>query len=238
MSLVLTTHIGFVTRVEHAPAVTEARVRASHLFSGRKNLSAVLHHACGAVLTHSLVQELLGGLVCAHVDGPGGDVAQQHGPEASVQAAHAVVPPDDAGGAGEALIYCARRPRVLPRAERALRLQAGFDDVERARHDARGDAGSGTAQCVDGPVGQAGDVHGETGHGRAPVGVLARHGRGPQRRGRIFSNDRRGRRLGVVRGHGMGCEDMAVRGGHVQSVEGEAYRPSSPLRCLSVPALE
>jgi hypothetical protein len=33
MSLVLTTQIGFVTKVEHAPAVIEAIVRASHLFS-------------------------------------------------------------------------------------------------------------------------------------------------------------------------------------------------------------
>jgi hypothetical protein len=166
-----------------------------------QNLSAVLLHARGAVLTHSLVQKLLGRLVCAHVDGPSGDVAQQHGPEASVQAAHAVVPPDDAGGAGEALVHCARRSRVLPRPERALRLQAGLDDIERARHDARGDAGSRATQRIDGPVRQAGDVHGEAGGGRAPVGMPLRLRHVPWR---IFSNDSRGRRLGIVRGHGMG----------------------------------
>jgi hypothetical protein len=192
-----------------------------------------------ALLTHSLVQKLLGGLVCAHIDGPGGDVAQQHGSEASVQAAHAVISPDDAGGAGEALVHCARGPRVLPGSEGALRLQAGFDDIERARHDARSHASGSATQRIDGPIRQVGDLDGETGEGRAPTGVLVRRrhvpGCGPQRRGRIFRNDSRGRRLGIVRGHGMGCEGMAVRVGHSQTVEGEGIQAVVPFAVPQCP---
>jgi len=50
--------------------------------------------------THMRIQKVLCVLVGAHVDGPGGHVAQQHRPQAAVQAAHTIFEPDDARGAG------------------------------------------------------------------------------------------------------------------------------------------
>lgn len=118
-----------------------------------------------AVLTHAGVKKLLGRLICAHVDGPCGNVAQQHRAESSVKPSHAVLIPYDTGSAGEALIYCARGSCVLPWAEGALRLQAGLDNIKRARHNSRRNTSRGTAEGIHGPIGEPRDAHGEGGQG-------------------------------------------------------------------------
>lgn len=133
--------MGFVTKVEDAPATIEEIVRASHLFSDTTICQQGTRKVGRTRLTHSIVQQVLGRLVRAHVDGPGGDVAQQHGAEPSVQAADAIFDPDGACSAGEALVYNARRALVGAWTEGALGLQAGFDDIERAGHDTGSDTG-------------------------------------------------------------------------------------------------
>jgi hypothetical protein len=69
--------------------VIEAIVRASHLFSGFRRL-AIRQAADSAPPTHALIQHVLGGLICAHVDSPCGNVSQQHRAEPSIQSADAV----------------------------------------------------------------------------------------------------------------------------------------------------
>lgn len=139
--------MGFVTSVEHPPAVSDAKVRASHALSARGRCQwgemVEIRRRGGPARTHVRIQEVLGVFVSTHIDSPGRDVTQQHGPQATVQAAHAIFEPDDARGARQALVDGARGPRVGARAEGALGLQARLDHIEGACHDTRGDAGRG-----------------------------------------------------------------------------------------------
>lgn len=132
----MTTHIGFVTSVEHPPAVSEESVRTSHLFSASRTLSALESELCSRLLTHLRIEEILCVLVRAHVDSPCWDVAQQHRPEPSVQSSDTILKPDDPSGTCEAFVDSTCRPSVCARAEGALRLQARLDDIERAGHNA------------------------------------------------------------------------------------------------------
>jgi hypothetical protein len=166
--------------------------------------------------THSLVQQVLSRLIGAHVDGPRGDVSQQHGTKASVQTANAVFSPYRACGACETLVHYARRARVRTWAEGALCLQAGLDNVERAGHDAGGDTGGGPTQRIDRPVWQLRHLDGEGSKGAAPVAALGGGGHVAGRRSRNcrripVGDDSRGRRLGVVIRHWGSCSHRFVR---------------------------
>ena len=121
-----------------------------------------------ALLTHLRIEDVFGRFISAHVDSPGWNVSEQHGAESSVQAAHAILDPYDPCGAGQAFVHCARWASIRPGAKRALRLQAGLDDIERARYNARGNSSRSSAQCIDGAIGEFGDPDGESGNGRAP----------------------------------------------------------------------
>jgi hypothetical protein len=113
-------------------------------------------------------------------------------------------------------------------------LQAGFDDIERAGDYARRNSGGRSTQGIHRPVWQFCDRHSEPGERGAQVGVPVRTRHVP---GHVLDGCRRilvvsdsgGRRLGIVRGHGMGCNYIAIRvvaydtGGRRR-----AYRPSSP----------
>lgn len=174
------------------------------------------HSDASSILTHSRVQKLLCRLIRAHVDGPRWNVPQQHWPKSSVQSADTILHPNDAGSPREALVYCARRPSVFPRTEGALRLQTGFDDIERAGDYARRNSSGRSTQGIHRPVWQFCDPHSKAGERRAQVGVPVRTRHVP---GHVLDGCRRilvvsdsgGRRLGIVRGHGMGCNYIAIR---------------------------
>lgn len=231
--------MGLVTRVEQPPAVTEASVLASHLFSAEHTMSAMRQQKREEALTHLGIEEVLCCIVGAHVNGPCRDVSEQHRAEPSVQASKAILEPDDASGAGEAFVYGTVGAGVLSRAEGALGLQAGLDNVERAGHDAGGDAGRRSTQRIDGPVRQSGDADSEAGEGRAPIagGLWGGHVAGLESNGgrRIpVLHWSRGRRRGIVRRHWGHCGHGAVRVGPSPGRGENAYRPSSPWACLSV----
>jgi hypothetical protein len=76
MSLVLITHMGFVARVEHAPAVMDADIRDSHLFSFEHRLALVDSFIYGTLPTYPSIEIIFGSVVYAHVDGPSRKVSE------------------------------------------------------------------------------------------------------------------------------------------------------------------
>ena len=87
--------MGFVARVEHAPAVIDADTRDSHLFSFEYRLALGRDFTYHILLTYSIIEIIFGGVVYAHIDGPSRKVSEYLRTETSVHASHTILTPDD-----------------------------------------------------------------------------------------------------------------------------------------------
>src|SRR6266480_7225058 len=94
MRRVLITQIGFVAKVEHAPAVIDAHIRANHLFSANRQRHEYWT-TNNADRTHLGVIILPGTVIDGHVYRPSWQVTQQHRTETSIHTANSILFPND-----------------------------------------------------------------------------------------------------------------------------------------------
>ena len=104
------TQMGFVASVEHAPAVIEADIRDSHMLSGIDCQLRTQRHAQYS-RTHSWTVEVLRPVIHSHVDGPRWDISEQHRPETSIHAPHAIFSPYHTGSSYKPIVDGACRSR-------------------------------------------------------------------------------------------------------------------------------
>lgn len=76
MSLVLITQIGFVTIVEHAPAVTEAYPRDNHQLPVTESVFGRLNLSIQEVLTCLVIKVFPSSVVDRQINSPSGKIAQ------------------------------------------------------------------------------------------------------------------------------------------------------------------